>query len=139
MLAVADSRFQPDLLRVAKAAGKIEADYEIPERFRNNAPDVLEAALRPALAQGLLPDYPFGTDLDPLEQKLAKVLENLKSAPGGKLGLMKRFLAALFAGSSPEADAALKRLGLLSPASLEDRVTARLIRAELLRLERDGA
>src|SRR5262249_11463608 len=110
MLVVADSRFQPELLRAAKATRKIEAGYEIPGQFRNNTPESLEHALRPALTQGLLPDYPFGTDLDPLERKLAKALENLKSAPDGKLGLAKRFLAALFAGSSPEADAGLKRL-----------------------------
>jgi acyl-CoA hydrolase len=138
MLAVADSRFQPELLRAAKASRKIEADYAIPERFRRNTPKALEEALRPALAQGLLPDYPFGTDLDPLEQKLAKVLENLKSAPGGKLALARRFIASLFMGSSPDADAALERLGLQSSSSLEDRAAARLIRAELRRLEAEG-
>jgi acyl-CoA hydrolase len=134
MLSVADSRFQPDLLQAAKSTGKIEADYEIPEPFRHNTPQRLEDALRPALAEGLLPDYPFGTDLDPLEQKLAKALENLKSAPGGKLTLAKRFLAALFTGSSPEAAAALQRLGLQSPGTLEDFVTARLVRAAFLEL-----
>jgi hypothetical protein len=136
MLAVADSQFQDGLLRAAKARGKIEPDYEIPASSRRNTARDLENTLRPALEAGLLPDYPFGTDLDPLEQKLAKTLENLKSAPGGKIGLAKRLLGALFTPSSPAADAALQRLGLIAPASVEDIVTARLVRAEFRRLER---
>ena len=38
MLAIADSRFQPELLRAAKDAGKIAKSYEIPAAFRDNTP-----------------------------------------------------------------------------------------------------
>ena len=43
LLNIADSRFQADLLAKAKAAGKIPSDYEIPERYRHNTPERLQA------------------------------------------------------------------------------------------------
>jgi acyl-CoA hydrolase len=46
LLNVADSRFQQSLLKRAKAAGKICADYRIPEAFRNNPPARLAEGLR---------------------------------------------------------------------------------------------
>ena len=38
LIAVADSRFQDELVRQAKANGKLEAGYELPERYRHNLP-----------------------------------------------------------------------------------------------------
>ena len=63
LLNVADSRFQEPLLAQAKAAGKIRADYTIPERFRHNLPERVAGALRAARARGFFSEYPFGTDL----------------------------------------------------------------------------
>ena len=62
MLAVADSRFQDELLRQAKEAGKIEQGFELPAACRDNTPDRIARALKPAREQGLLPPFPFGTD-----------------------------------------------------------------------------
>ncbi len=47
MLAIADSRFQPELLRAAKDAGKIAKGYEIPAAFRDNTPERIARALKP--------------------------------------------------------------------------------------------
>ena len=55
MLAVADSRFQDDLLARAKQAGKIERGFELPAASRDNTPQRIEHALAPARGQGLLP------------------------------------------------------------------------------------
>ena len=52
MLAIADSRFQPALLKAAKAAGKIEAGYEIPAASRDNTPERIARALRPRARRG---------------------------------------------------------------------------------------
>ncbi|MFZ3219477.1 MAG: acetyl-CoA hydrolase/transferase C-terminal domain-containing protein, partial [Rhodoferax sp.] len=45
LIAVADSRFQEELVRQAKAHGKLDAHYEVPERYRHNLPQVLEQKL----------------------------------------------------------------------------------------------
>ena len=80
MLAVTDSRFQGELLRQAKEAGKIESSYELPAACRDNTPDRIARALKPATEQGLLPPFPFGTDFTPVEQRLMPALETLRDA-----------------------------------------------------------
>jgi acyl-CoA hydrolase len=50
LIAIADSRFQEDLVAQAKAAGKLNADYEVPEQHRQNLPHVLRARLQPWLS-----------------------------------------------------------------------------------------
>ena len=47
MLSIADSRFQPELLRAAKDAGKIAKTYEIPAAHRDNTPERIARALGP--------------------------------------------------------------------------------------------
>ncbi len=73
MIAIADSRFQQKLLGKAKKAGKIAIDYQIPPEQRNNTPETLAKWL--ALhREALLPDFPFGTDFDAIEQVLIPAL-----------------------------------------------------------------
>ncbi|MBV9542121.1 MAG: acetyl-CoA hydrolase, partial [Alphaproteobacteria bacterium] len=125
MLAVTDSRFQPALLAQAKAAGKIAPDYEIPVMHRRNTPDRIAAALAPLRANGLLPDYPFGTDFTPVEQRLLPALERLKDARTGELA---RFALNGLATTDIEA---IARLGLDRPMSFKDRVYRALVNGAL--------
>jgi acyl-CoA hydrolase len=74
MLAITDSRFQDELLRPAKDAGKIERAYELPKSARDNTPDAILRALKPAADAGLLPQFPFGTDFTDVEQRLIPAL-----------------------------------------------------------------
>src|SRR5438552_11574053 len=46
MLVVADSRFQPELLNEAKAAGKLANTFEIPAACRDNFPERIAAVLK---------------------------------------------------------------------------------------------
>ncbi|MFZ3032536.1 MAG: acetyl-CoA hydrolase/transferase C-terminal domain-containing protein [Parvibaculum sp.] len=121
MLSIADSRFQPGLLKEAKAAGKIAADYEIPQAFRNNTPTRLAAALEPLEAQGDLPAFPLGSDFTDIEQRLLPVLQQLASAtPLQLVSLVARGLRA----RAPKGDTAacLARMDLAAPRSLRERV-----------------
>jgi acyl-CoA hydrolase len=126
MLNVADSRFQEGLLGQAKRAGKIAADYAIPEPFRHNTPEALHARIAPLQKAGLFPDLPFGSDFTPEELKLGKALKWLQARSGslgGKLGLGLSVL------HPPPAEAApyLARMGLMEPRNLKERVFARLV------------
>ncbi len=128
MIGIADSRFQADLLAQAKAAGKIEASFEIPPHQRDNTPEALGRKLGAAQAAGLLPAYPFGTDLDPDEQALAAALERLKAMTATPLG-RARAIARAMALNTPSTDERrrLARLGLDKPAGLGDQVMRRLV------------
>ena len=134
MLSVTDSRFQNDLMRQAKDAGKLPKSYEIPARHRDNTPDSIAAALQPAREAGLLPAFPFGSDFTATEQRLIPALQALKDAsaePTKLLGLAWQGLT--MATSSSDADACLTRMGLDRPASMRDRVYRLLLRAALAR------
>jgi len=126
MLSIADSRFQDGLLRQAKDAGKIARDFELSKAVRNNTPDMIERALKPAADAGLLPLFPFGTDLTEVEQRLTPALQVLKAASPMQLA---RLLLSGF--SAPADPASLDRLGLAKPASLKDRLYAALVKGAL--------
>ena len=127
MLAITDSRFQGELLRRAKDAGKIERAFELPKSARDNTPDAIMRALKPAADAGLLPIFPFGTDFTPIEQRLIPALEVLKSASPSQLAiLLMRGLGA----RAEDADC-LDRLGLARPRSVTQWFYAALVRGAL--------
>ena len=129
MLAIADSRFQPELLRQAKAAGKIAPDYEIPAIYRDNHPERIAAALAPLRDGGLLPDYPFGCDFTPVEQRLLPVLGHLQAAK--PMALARLALAGL--SPAPDETASLARMGLDAPKTLTEYLYRALLRGSLKR------
>jgi acyl-CoA hydrolase len=132
MLAIADSRFQGDLLRRAKEAGKIEPNFELPPACRDNTPARIERALAPARERGLLPEFPFGSDFSPTEQRLIPALERLRSAsPPALAGLLLRGL--LDREPPPEVGDCLVRMGLDRPAHLMEQIHAALLRGALAR------
>ena len=127
MLSITDSRFQDELLRQAKDAGKIEREYQLPKAVRDNTPDTIARALQPAAEAGLLPQFPFGTDFTEVEQRLIPALEILKAA---SLGTLAALALRGLAGSADHADC-LQRMGLAQPKSIADRLYACLISGAL--------
>lgn len=131
MLGIADSRFQPELMRAAKNAGKLPRDYEIPVVHRDNTPERIARALSPLRARGLLPAFPFGTDFTPAEQRLIPALEVLKRASVSPLRLAGLAVSGLFARAAESEP--LARMGLDAPKTLSDRAYRILLNAALER------
>ena len=133
MLAVADSRFQSELARQAKDAGKLPKDFEIPAAHRENFPERISAALKPARDAGLLPMFPFGTDFTQAEQRLIPALQLLRDARQSPL----RLPGMLWQGFARQPDTAdnecLARLGLDAPATIAERAYRALVSAALVR------
>ena len=136
MLQVADTRFQDDLARQAKDAGKLPKNYEIPAAHRDNHPERIARALKPAREAGLLPSFPFGTDFTDVEQRLIPALQILQDAERVPLSLA----GLLWQGVTGQSDAAdrecLVRLGLDRPATLTERAYRALVSAALARSRR---
>jgi hypothetical protein len=131
MLAVADSRFQGELLRQAKDAGKIERGFELPPARRDNTPDRIARALSPAYEQGLLPAFPFGTDFTPVEQRLIPALMLLQSVTLPRLAvLLARGL--LSSAPAPEVRDCLVRMALNHPSGAREHVEAALLKGALM-------
>jgi hypothetical protein len=133
MLEVTDSRFQNDLAKIAKDAGKLPKGFEIPAAHRENFPDRIAAALKPAREAGLLPSFPFGSDFTEVEQRLIPALQVLQEAQRTPLKLP----GLLWQGMTQPPDAAglecLARLGLDRPTSLAERAYRALVNAALVR------
>ena len=134
LLAVADSRFQPDLLKAARDVGKIEAGYEIPAAHRDNHPERLALALKPAKDAELTPLFPFGTDFDALEQSMLPALGALQIAQASPARLADLFWRGL-TRRAPGCAPALARLGLAAPTALKDRLYATLFKGAWTRAD----
>ena len=130
MLAVADSRFQDELLRRARDAGKIERGFELPAACRDNTLERIARALEGARDEGLLPPFPFGSDFTATEQRLMPALKLLRAASPPRLA---RLLARGFFSSAPSGELrdCLARMGLEHPSSATARVEAALLTAAL--------
>ena len=137
MLQVADSRFQNELMRQAKDAGKLPLDFEIPDAFRDNYPERIASALKPAREAGLLPLFPFGSDFTDVEQRLIpalQVLQEAQRAPRRLAGLLWRGLTRTPDEAEREC---LARLGLDRPANWPERAYRALVSAALAK-SREG-
>jgi acyl-CoA hydrolase len=130
MLAIADSRFQDELARRAKDAGKLERSFELPPECRDNTPERIARALAPAREQGLLPAFPFSTDFTTSEQRLIPALRLLAGTPPLRLA---RLLAHGFLAGPPLPEIAecLARMDLAKPSAPMTRVYAALLRGAL--------
>ena len=133
MLAIADSRFQDELVRQAKDAGKLPKGHEIPAVHRENFPERIAAALKPAREAGLLPSFPFGSDFTEVERRLIPALQLLQAAqrtPAQLPGLLWEGLTR-----TPDAgdEQCLARLGLDRPGTLAERFYRALVSAALAR------
>ncbi|MFT3956239.1 MAG: acetyl-CoA hydrolase/transferase C-terminal domain-containing protein [Piscinibacter sp.] len=130
LIAVADSRFQDELIREAKAHGKLEAGYELPERYRHNLPQALEDKLHPWAQAGLLPDFPFGTDLSEDELHIVRALKKLKHATQHPGELLTMAIRSLWEGKEAPLPY-LERLGLAETHSFKDAFVRRLFAGNL--------
>jgi acyl-CoA hydrolase len=130
LIAIADSRFQADLVKQAKAHGKLAPGYEVPERYRHNFPQALEDKLHPWFEAGLLPDFPFGTDLTDDELHIVRALKKLKHASHHPAEMATMALQSLWQ-DRPVPQAYLERLGLAEAHSLRDLVVRRLFAGNL--------
>jgi hypothetical protein len=120
----------------AKSAGKLEADYELPERVRDNTPARIRQWLGTACSDGRLPDYPFGTELTNEEIQLAASLRRIKALSTEPRHFIARaFRAIVHHADSESAQPYLERIHLEHPHTSRDFLIQQLL---LLDLEERG-
>lgn len=133
MLAVTDARFQARLRQDAIAAGKLPKDFALPSSAANNMPSRIEEALAPARREGLLPQFPFGSDMTETEQALLPALGKLRRASPARL--FSYVVQGMMPGEVPlGTHEKLERLGLDRPVDIK----ARAMRALVLGAIRSG-
>ena len=132
MLAIGDARFMPTLAAKAVAAGKL--DRADPGSWARNTPETIDAALAPFRRDGLLPEYPIGSDFTPVEQDLVRALVRLKRDTAARAGKARALWAALWldeARAGPREDAAIARMGYDRREGWREALERRLLRDAL--------
>jgi hypothetical protein len=128
LLAIADSRFQDELLEEAKKAGKIAGDYAMPEGFRRNRP----VRIAEAIPDSHFPAFPFGTDFTEAEQRLIPAMKRLKEAAARKRDLFALVRSGLRPGKLTEGDeAALRRMSMAGTKGPKEMLLRLLLRGAL--------
>ena len=126
MLAITDAAFVDDLVRTAKANGKLRRDFVIPDRWRQNTPARLAAALAPYRED--FPLFPFGSDFSAEELALLPALQRLQGLSASKARLAAFLLSSLWKGRpKPGDEPLLRRLGLDRTQGLYERMLRRLV------------
>lgn len=134
MLNIADSRFQPELMKKAIQMGKLPATYSIPDIYRHNTPERLEQIIQPFRDQGLFPTFPCGTDFTMDELVIARCLKAVKARTTSKSVLARAAIKAVRNGNGPVDPKFLpylERVKLTNPANLQDRIARVLLLEEL--------
>jgi acyl-CoA hydrolase len=130
MLGLCDARFQPALMAEAKQIGKLSSSFAESPAWAGNLPERLKATLRPYRQMGLLPEYPFGSDFTPVEQRLVRALGWLGSATATPMGKLKTIVAAMLRGHAGDREA-LQRMQLAEPKGFGEKLEARLVNLAL--------
>lgn len=133
MINVADSRFQEELLEQAKAVGKIEQDYVIPEQFRSNLPENITKIIDGYREKELFPSFPLGTDFTDQELQIGACLKQLKALQTDKLKLFKTLFKAFTDGDhEAQAQPFLERMKLVETNSKKEEMEKKLLIHELI-------
>lgn len=127
LLNIADSRFQNELLAKARAAGKIEADYQIPEAFRENTPETVRRWLLESGQAAWFPHFPWQTEMSPSEAAVAVALGYLKKKAGDWRSVLRLLRVSLPTDARQRFQAELARMGLHKPLSFRERMEQRLL------------
>jgi acyl-CoA hydrolase len=132
MLAIGDARFMPALAAKAIEAGKLDAADT--SAWTRNTPEHVHAALGTFRREGLLPEYPVGSDFSAEEQDLVRALGRLKRDTATRGGKARAIWSALRLDETPadaRESAALSRMGYHGREGWREALGRKLLRAAL--------
>lgn len=124
LIEIADSRFQQELITAAKAAGKLDPAYQLPESRKHNLPDGVVA--RVAASSQYLQPYPFGCDFTDSELQAARCLKAIVNSSASQ-----KLSALMGVGKAEPAQSAeqiIQQLDLGDAPGLKFQLLRRLIR-----------
>ena len=125
LIQIADSRFQPDLIKSAVNAKKLPPGFQLEERFKNNTPKRYTKLLRDFKRSGLFPPFPLGSDLTDTEIQLGRALKKLKKM--SKFQIFRQLLVSLLQPTKSKNEEALKRMKLNLPRNLKEKLFQKLL------------
>jgi acyl-CoA hydrolase len=131
LISIMDTRFQAAFVADARRAGKLPRNYTIPDRARTNLPEHLAKVMTPLRRQGLFDELPFGSEFTQEEVELAKALKFVDTHAKSWTGRLDLAARAFNAQPDQTMASALKRMGLIAPATWRERLSQRMVVAGL--------
>jgi len=132
LLGITDSRFQDELLAVAKKAGKIDPDYQIPDHQRDNLPERIAGAIARWRKDGYFPAFPLGTELTDAEVALGESLREIKALMEEPASLVRALIRSFLHDVDEDLAAPyLERIGLAHPNTPKEVILQHLLLLEL--------
>ncbi len=130
LLAISDSEFQAELLDTAKRHSKLDANYQLPDVFKNNTPQFVAEKMQLEECQKAFVRFPFGSDFTPEEEHLILALEKLQSDKkhSSITVLRKMFLSK---ARPDQFRAELERMTLYKPTTWKQKFYQQLLLAYL--------
>lgn len=128
LIEIADSEFQPELVRQAQKSGKLSSSYRVPDWARQNVRPHLGQTLGILRKEGAFPAFPLGSDFEANEERLAVALPELQALSShwrGRLKLLHWMLQKNDAADQFHDE--LQRMGLDSPQGLKEKIWRRLL------------
>lgn len=128
IIKIADSRFQPSLIKEAKKHGKLAPEWELPEEYRNNYPEKYEKIIREYQVKGYFKQFPYGTDLTQEEAILGGALKGLLAYTADKpIRTALKLIAEFFKPVPQKALPYLKRMSLEKPSGLMEKLEQKTV------------
>ncbi|MFZ5563708.1 MAG: hypothetical protein ACOZBW_06610, partial [Thermodesulfobacteriota bacterium] len=104
------------------------SDYQIPDCYRNNYPEVLAAKLAPWQAKGFFKTFPAGTEFTEEEIVLGRALRGFKAkAEAKRLAVAGDVIAAFLKPVPSKAAPYLNRMGLAAPQTFRERLLQKVV------------
>ncbi len=128
MIKISDSRFQKQLIKQAIKHNKIKPDWVLPEEYRNNYPERIDAFIKSYQIEGYFKQFPFGTDVTAEEAILAGSLKGLKAFKEARpVTTVFKLLSEFFRPVPKKADPYLKRMDLLTPSGFSQKFQQKMV------------
>ena len=131
LIGVMDARFQEAFVADAQRAGKLPADYRIPDTARANRPEFLANRFAAWRERGLFAELPFGSDFTDEELALSRALKWLERSSHSWSGRLTLLRETMKTQPEPRWRPLLERMSLSQPTSLTERLQSRLLTAAL--------
>ncbi|MCB1584250.1 MAG: acetyl-CoA hydrolase/transferase C-terminal domain-containing protein [Marinicella sp.] len=127
MICIADSRFQESLRAQAVTYNKLSADWQIPEIYRSNTPEMVTRQFLQAQERGYFPAYPFGEDFTEDEKTLVSALKWLKLNTKNKYATLVTLIKAQFVKATTVEGHYLHMMKLKQPQTFKEKLSAKLL------------
>ncbi len=135
MISIADSQFQEELRQTAVKYNKLDPNWSVPEAYKSNTFNQLNNHFKSFKKAGYFPEYPFGSDFTEQELVIVEALKYLKSHTKTTLAKLKLILKAYLTRKDDSLNSYLERMNLLNPQSTEEKLSQKLLKLALLKIQ----